>query len=338
MPLESPANLLEREGALTTIRERLAHAAGRKGHTLLVCGEAGVGKTSLLRRAAEEYAGRLWWGACDALETPHPLAPLRDIARESGAPFRKLLEPGIDRSDLFEALLAELGSQPTLMVIEDAHWADESTLDVVKFLARRIARLPAVLAVTYRDDEVYTAINHDLKIRNDASSPMVRRLPNGDPIIDHALMPGWNEYERLVRSLTIRIILRHPIAVLETLPIKIKDQIDWFDNPVRHSMAWVNLRILVLIVAAGALICAVAGGFTVNRATFRSAALFTAVLLLFALVTPLLEPSALSIGTLFSYIGVIAVAVSGAAVFLIRAAMGLKSKPQDVSLGVKSVP
>jgi hypothetical protein len=190
---------------------------------------------------------------------------------------------------------------------------------------------------TYRDDEVYMAINHDLKVRNDASSSMVRRLPNGDPIIDHALMPGWNEYERLVRSLTIRIILRHPIAVLETLPIKIKDQIEWFDNPVRHNMAWANLRVLVIIVAAGALICAVAGGFTVDRATFRSAALFAAVLLLFALVTPLLEPSALSIGTLFAYIGVIAVAVSGAVVFLIRAAMGLGSKPEGVSLGVKSV-
>jgi DNA-binding CsgD family transcriptional regulator/tetratricopeptide (TPR) repeat protein len=154
MPLESSANLLEREGALTTIRDRLASTGGRNGHTLLVCGEAGVGKTSLLRRAAEEHAGRIWWGACDALETPHPLAPLRDIARESGAPFRALLDSGSDRSDLFEAVIAELGAEPTLMVVEDAHWADESTLDLIKFLARRISRLPAVLAVTYRDDEV----------------------------------------------------------------------------------------------------------------------------------------------------------------------------------------
>jgi predicted ATPase/DNA-binding CsgD family transcriptional regulator len=154
MPDTLLSNLLERGDALAAIRNRLADAYAGHGHVLLVSGEAGVGKTSLLRRAAEEHEGRVWWGACDALETPHPLAPLRDIARESDAPFRALLDSGSDRSELFDAVIAQLGSEPTLMVIEDAHWADESTLDLIKFVARRIARLPAVLAVTYRDDEV----------------------------------------------------------------------------------------------------------------------------------------------------------------------------------------
>ena len=148
--------------------------------------------------------------------------------------------------------------------------------------------------LTYSDNEVYMAVDHDLKARDDASSPMVRRLPNGDPVVDLALPAGWNEYEKLVRSLALRIILHHPIAVLETLPTKIEDQIRWFDHPDTNSMAWANLRMPVIVVAVGAFICAVAGGFTVNLATLGSAALFAAVLLLFASMTPLLvEPSPL---------------------------------------------
>jgi len=185
--------------------------------------------------------------------------------------------------------------------------------------------------LTYSDNIVYMAVDHDLKARNDASSPMVRKLPNGDPIVDLSLPGGWNEYERLVRSLTLRIILHHPIAVLETLPTKIKDQIRAFNHPAVGSMAWVNLRMLVIIVAAGALICAVAGGFSVDRTTLRSATVFAAVLLLFASITPLLvEASELSIGTLFAYLGVIAVVVSYGVVLLIRAAVGLKSKFEGV--------
>jgi hypothetical protein len=178
--------------------------------------------------------------------------------------------------------------------------------------------------LTYSDDVVYLAIDHDLKVRKDFSSPMVRRLPNGDPAADFTLPDGWNEYENLVRALTLRIILHHPVAVLETLPTKIKDQIVWFDNPATNSMTWANLRMLAIVVAVGASICAIAGGFTVNRASLGSAVLFVAVLLLFASMTPLLvEPSAMSIGSLFSYLGVIAVAVPGIVVLLIRAALGL---------------
>jgi hypothetical protein len=192
--------------------------------------------------------------------------------------------------------------------------------------------------LTYRDDEVYMAIDHDLKARDDVSSSMVRRLPNGDPVVDLALPGGWNEYERLVRSLTLRMILHHPVAVLKTLPTKIADQMRWFDEPPAHTMAWVKLRTPVIIVAAGAVICALAGGFAVDLATLGSAALFAAVLLLFASMTPLLvEPSSHAIGLLFSDLGVVAVAVSGMVVFSIRAVLGIKSKPEAVSFGVKSM-
>ena len=156
-------DLVEREACLDAIRSHLRGAAGGTGHTLLLCGEAGVGKTSVLRQAVEEHpAISVWWGACDALETPHPLAPLRDIARSVDAGFRPLLESPSSRGDLFEAVLESLrAAGPTLMVIEDVHWADQSTLDLIKFIGRRVDRLPVMLAVTFRDDEV--SASHPLR-------------------------------------------------------------------------------------------------------------------------------------------------------------------------------
>ena len=145
-------DLVEREEALRTLRERLDEAASG-GQVVLVAGEAGVGKTSVLRALTAGHE-LVWWGACDALQTPHPLAPLFDIARQAGACFAARLDG--PRLALFEAVLDELCrvGQPILMVIEDAHWADEATLDLIKFLGRRIGRTRAMLAVSYRDDEV----------------------------------------------------------------------------------------------------------------------------------------------------------------------------------------
>ena len=141
------------------LRQRL-QAASVRGHVVLVAGEAGIGKTSVLRTLADQH-GAVWWGACDALQTPHPLAPLLDIARESGARFAdRLAGP---RPALFEAVLDELrlAATPVLVVIEDAHWADDATLDLLKFLGRRIEGTRALLVVSFRDDEV--AASHPLR-------------------------------------------------------------------------------------------------------------------------------------------------------------------------------
>jgi DNA-binding CsgD family transcriptional regulator len=156
-------SLVEREAPLAVLQQRL-DAAARGGHVVLVAGEAGIGKTSLLRAAAAEHArhgGLVWWGACDALQTPHPLAPLLDIAREHRPRFAGRLDG--PRPALFDAVLDELrhAAPPVLMVVEDAHWADEATLDLLKYLGRRIEGTHAVLAVSYRDDEV--TLSHPLR-------------------------------------------------------------------------------------------------------------------------------------------------------------------------------
>jgi hypothetical protein len=94
------------------------------------------------------------WGACDDLFTPRPLAPLLDIAREAEGPLLEAVRAKADRDTLFSAALDEFEVKPTLVVFEDLHWADEATLDFLKFVGRRIARTRAMLIVTYRDDEV----------------------------------------------------------------------------------------------------------------------------------------------------------------------------------------
>ena len=152
-------DLIEREAVLQTMRARLGEAAS-SGHVALVAGEAGIGKTSVLQALAAAHPS-VWWGACDALQTPHPLAPLLDIARLGDVRFAdRLAGP---RPALFEAVLDELrlAAVPVLVVIEDAHWADDATLDLIKFLGRRIDRTRALLVVSYRDDEV--AASHPLR-------------------------------------------------------------------------------------------------------------------------------------------------------------------------------
>ena len=151
-------DLVERDALVRRLQDDLHDAASTGGRLVLLAGEAGVGKTSLLQAfAAVRGDTTLWWGGCDALQTPHPLAPLQDIARSTETGFGSRLSQGADRSVLFEAVLADLARVPVLFVIEDAHWADAATLDLLKFLGRRIERVPCLLVVSYRDDEVGAA-------------------------------------------------------------------------------------------------------------------------------------------------------------------------------------
>ena len=150
-------DLVEREPELRTLHELLRRVAGGAGHTVLLGGEAGIGKTSLLQALAEQRGDAvLWWGACDDLQTPHPFSPLHDIVRSAEVSFRPALVEHGNRASLFEAVLAELqrSRRPVLVVIEDAHWADDATLDLLKFVGRRIDRVPCLLVVSFRDDQM----------------------------------------------------------------------------------------------------------------------------------------------------------------------------------------
>jgi DNA-binding CsgD family transcriptional regulator len=150
--------LLERDEPLALLRGALAGAAEGRGRSVFIGGEAGIGKTSLVEAFAEAHHGsaRVLWGACEALATPRPLGPLYDIAEALRGELLDALRASRPPHELFQAFLHGLcePGRPTLVVIEDAHWADDASADFLKFVARRIARHPALFAVTYREEEV----------------------------------------------------------------------------------------------------------------------------------------------------------------------------------------
>jgi DNA-binding CsgD family transcriptional regulator/tetratricopeptide (TPR) repeat protein len=143
--------LLEREPFLAALR------TSPTGRVVLIAGEAGIGKTALVRAfaaEAEESGRRVLWGAADALSTPRPLGPLHDIARQAGGALSAVMAAESSRQAMFGTFLDELTARGCVVVIEDAHWADQPTLDLLLFTARRIAMTTCLLVVTYRDDEV----------------------------------------------------------------------------------------------------------------------------------------------------------------------------------------
>jgi len=185
--------LLERETHLEDLRDWLAPvAAGQGGCVVLVAGDAGIGKTSLLKQFAgeqdcpaekaddksgEKPGAQVLWGYCEALFTPHPLAPLHDIARQAGGDFAAAIAGATQRDAVFNAAIDHLAAadRPVVVIFEDVHWADEATLDLIKFLGRRLQRLPVMMILSYRDDEV--GMRHPLRsVFGDLPAPVVQRL------------------------------------------------------------------------------------------------------------------------------------------------------------------
>jgi DNA-binding CsgD family transcriptional regulator/tetratricopeptide (TPR) repeat protein len=171
--------LLEREHELAQLAAAAREAQAGQGSVVLVLGEAGIGKSSLVEaaRSVLPAEGRLLVGYCDDLATPRVLGPLRDLVGSVGTTLTRALESG-DRGAVIDALRAELDWQhhATVLVVEDVHWADEATLDVLRFLVRRIATVPLVLVLTYRDEEI--GRDHPLQpLLALAAGPRLLRLP-----------------------------------------------------------------------------------------------------------------------------------------------------------------
>lgn len=126
--------MLERDVQLDRLRSLLAGAADGSGRVVLVRGEAGIGKTTLVHSFLTAVADRalVLMGGCDDLTTPREFGPLWDMAQEDPA-LAGALESG-DRSRIYRAAVEIIGrdQKPTVFVIEDVHWADAATLDLVK--------------------------------------------------------------------------------------------------------------------------------------------------------------------------------------------------------------
>ncbi|MET3961528.1 DNA-binding SARP family transcriptional activator [Marmoricola sp. OAE513] len=145
--------LVERDGQRAVLARAIAGAASGQGRCVAVAGDAGVGKTSLVRAACADAPVRVLRGQCDPLTTPRSYGPLRDIASAAGI---TIWDSGAEvlLADVCDQVVAGLVEEPTVLVVEDLHWVDASTVEVLRFLARRSATLNLSLLVTYRDHEV----------------------------------------------------------------------------------------------------------------------------------------------------------------------------------------
>lgn len=139
--------LIERDAHLATLAEYLSDARAGSGRLVLLGGEAGVGKSALVAAFVDTTDARVVTGACDGLATPRPLAPVLEVASQLG------IEPGTPRAQLFPTVLDALKEHPTVLAIEDVHWADGATRDFLLYAGRRLANAPVLAIVTYRDDE-----------------------------------------------------------------------------------------------------------------------------------------------------------------------------------------
>lgn len=124
---------------------------------MLISGEAGIGKTALTEQftAHHQMDCALYWGACDNWFTPRPLGPFSDIAFQMHSDLLDLIQTSPNWYRVAAAFFRQLTEIPTpvILVVEDIHWADEATLDMLKFLGRRIQHSRILVILTFRDDE-----------------------------------------------------------------------------------------------------------------------------------------------------------------------------------------
>lgn len=240
--------LVEREPQLEHLRTALERSR-TQGCVVAVAGEAGAGKSTLVRVAT---TGQGWTrvarGLCDPLETPRPLGPVRDLLGDLGVQVGA--DPG-SPVPLAERLLDAVGSEPTTLVIEDAQWVDEASVEVLRFVARRVEALPLVVVLTYRDAEI--GPDHVLRpllgdiARLDAGSTIALRGLSIGAI--RAVLEGTGIDPLSVLALTggnpffVTEIARHPA---ESLPTSVRDAVLASTSAVGPA----DLEVLQVIAAA----------------------------------------------------------------------------------------
>src|SRR5262249_32038489 len=174
------AQLVERSDQVAVLDSCFAEVRdGSGGRLVLVRGEAGIGETALVRRVCDGRSSPSLglWVQCAPLFAPRPLAPLVEIADVTGGRLEELAECGGTPHQMLEAMGDEaVKGRPTVVVLENLHWADEATLDVLRLLGRRIDSFPGLVVATYRDDELDQAPRLRILLGEPARIPGVPRM------------------------------------------------------------------------------------------------------------------------------------------------------------------
>jgi predicted ATPase len=143
-------SLLERDRELGVLSRALVDATAGSGAGVAVTGEPGAGKSALVELACTRASGlRILRSGCDPLVTPRPLGPFRDLVADLGP-----LDRDAKLAGACETTFDALRSEPTVLVVEDLHWVDAASVEVLRFLVRRLETMPCAIVLTYRDDEI----------------------------------------------------------------------------------------------------------------------------------------------------------------------------------------
>lgn len=194
--------LIERDVFLIALQKHFNNVEGGKGHCILLSGEAGIGKSALIKAFCKEQSNNccIFQGSCDDLFTPRTLAPLYDVLWQVNKQRWPVPPSHEERSVLFASFFQELSTkkQHFLIVFEDIHWADEGTLDFIKFFIRRIDQLPCLFILSYRDNEIYT--NHLLrnvlgKLPSDSFTKLILTPLSKPAVIEMAKLKDFNGEE-----------------------------------------------------------------------------------------------------------------------------------------------
>lgn len=151
--------LVERDAELAVLTACADRALTGEGALVVVVGESGAGKTAFVEQFLAERAGRARTlsAVCDPLATPRPLGPIRDVADGVGEETLRMLSDAEHALDIFDAVFADLGATPTVLAIDDLQWADQGTIDMLRFVLRRIHRCPLLVVGIAREEEVHPA-------------------------------------------------------------------------------------------------------------------------------------------------------------------------------------
>jgi DNA-binding CsgD family transcriptional regulator len=156
--------LAERDHQLGAMTARADDARAGRGGMVFVSGESGAGKTSFVESFVERWVRdeRVLWGACDPLPTPRPLGPIHDVAHRLAPATQAVLAQSEAPYDIFEAVYNDLRTAPSVLVLDDLQWADQGSIDLLRFVLRRVAQTRSLAVGILRDDEV--GVGHPMRV------------------------------------------------------------------------------------------------------------------------------------------------------------------------------
>lgn len=224
--------LVEREAAFAALDECAERAKAGRGGLALVVGEAGAGKTAFVEAFVARRPDhiRLLWGSCDPLPTPRPLGPIVDASTELAPTTRSVIHDAEHAYDIFDAVFDDIAATPSIVVIDDLHWADQGTVDLLRFVLRRVQRSRSLLILTARNDEV-AVDSHVQQLLGDISrSPVATWIPLLPLSVtavttlvgDRAIDPRWLHRVTAGNAFFVSEMLDHPV---EDLPTSVRNAV-----------------------------------------------------------------------------------------------------------------